>query len=548
MPYEVRAYQQEAIGACVSAFADRRCASVLLESPVGSGKTYMALETIHRLQERLGRRLRVNWVAPRHRLLQQMMAANRDLHQDDIRPVSLFERLPREADLVVLDEAHHEATRSCVLLYEKMKAARTLGLSATPLRTDRMKLSFQMTVRTVSIARLIREGYLSPFNSYLMPGYGVDSVADFYLADPARWGKSLVFFSTIAECLDFKERLRAGGVACEVVTGESDKDRQMELFESGRVPVVANVAMLTEGFDQPDVKSVFVRNASRLPTIQMCGRGLRLCPGKDACNIVQSADTSFLFERVAAPWNAFRWHGGRWLALKDRTEEIAATLRETLRRIEQRHRRDRKERKSDYARAESESGDKFARVIERLNRAEQMEAAYYRKFAQVYSDTRSFYQAVSEACWGGRLPDCAIHFDKDQLVPKGRAEIVPDFVHAADGPHPALSVFVGVCRNLSPARLAIGLMYPIASLALNAGDPRSVASEERVRELERLGLVDQGRSYVRGSPFERVLAAAHRHLTSVAREMNGLMWDPYMATAKGDARYYLRTHPQAVAS
>ena len=91
-------------------------------------------------------------------------------------------------------------------------------------------------------------------------------------------------------------------------------------------------------------------------------------------------------------------------------------------------------------------------------------------------------------------------------------------------------------------------MYPIASLALNAGDPRSVASEERVRELERLGLVDQGRSYVRGSPFERVLAAAHRHLTSVAREMNGLMWDPYMATEKGDARYYLRTHPQAVAS
>ena len=120
------------------------------------------------------------------------MAANRDLHQDDIRPVSLFERLPREADLVVLDEAHHEATRSCVLLYEKMKAARTLGLSATPLRTDRMKLSFQMTVRTVSIARLIREGYLSPFNSYLMPGYGVDSVADFYLADPARWGKPKV--------------------------------------------------------------------------------------------------------------------------------------------------------------------------------------------------------------------------------------------------------------------------------------------------------------------------------------------------------------------
>lgn len=50
------------------------------------------------------------------------LEANRDLHQDNIRPVSLFEKTPPEADLVVLDEAHHEATQSCVLLYEKMKS------------------------------------------------------------------------------------------------------------------------------------------------------------------------------------------------------------------------------------------------------------------------------------------------------------------------------------------------------------------------------------------------------------------------------------------
>lgn len=342
MGYEERAYQQEAIAACVSAMADGGRESVLLESPVGSGKTYMALEAIHRLQDRLGRRLKVNWVAPRRRLLQQMMEANRELHRDDIRPVSLFENVPPQADLVVLDEAHHEATKSCVMLYEKMHHAWTLGLSATPLRTDRMKLSFQETVRTVSIGRLIREGFLSPFNSYLIPNYTVREVADFYLGDVARWGKSLVFFSTIAECVDFRGCLRADGVACEVVTGKSDKERQMELFESGRVSVIANVAMLTEGFDQPDVKTVFARDASRLPTIQMCGRGLRRCAGKDACNIVQSANASYMFERVATPKNAFRWERGRWLALKDGTEEIESTLHETLRRIEVRQARDRK--------------------------------------------------------------------------------------------------------------------------------------------------------------------------------------------------------------
>ena len=132
-----------------------------------------------------------------------------------------------------------------------------------------MKLSFQETVRTCSIARLIREGYLSPFRSYLVPNYTVDEVADFYLADVERWGKSLVYFSTIAECVAFKARLAKGGVGCEVVTGESDKDVQMAAFANGAVQVIANVAMLTEGFDQPDVMSIFARDASRLPTISL---------------------------------------------------------------------------------------------------------------------------------------------------------------------------------------------------------------------------------------------------------------------------------------
>ena len=47
--YEKRPYQEEAVGKCIGAFADRGIKSVMLESPVGSGKTYMALETIHRL-------------------------------------------------------------------------------------------------------------------------------------------------------------------------------------------------------------------------------------------------------------------------------------------------------------------------------------------------------------------------------------------------------------------------------------------------------------------------------------------------------------------
>ena len=298
----------------------------------------MALETIHAMQESLGRKLKVDWVAPRRHLLGQVMQANMELHRDMIRPVSMFEKHPPEADMVVLDEAHHEATQSCVLLYEKMKARYTLGLSATPMRTDRMKLSFQETVTTCSIDRLIREGFLSPFHSYILPNYGPQAVGECYLNSPETWGKSIAFFHTVLECHRFQKVLAAGGVACEVVTSESDKDRQFEDFLSGKVRVIANVSMLTEGFDHPDVQTVFARDASRLPTIQMCRRGLRRAEGKEFCNIVQSAKTPYLFERVTPARRRFKLMNGQWMSFQDGTKSIEDTLKESLALLERRER------------------------------------------------------------------------------------------------------------------------------------------------------------------------------------------------------------------
>ena len=541
--YERRTYQVEAIEAGVAAFTERARTSVLLESPVGSGKTYMALEIIHRLQKHLGRRLKVGWVAPRHHLLRQMMEANRDLYGDNIRPVSLFERVPPEVELVVLDEAHHEATQSCVRLYEKMHATWTLGLSATPLRTDRMKLSFQETVRTCSIARLVREGYLSPFNTHLIPNYTVGEVARFYLADPARWGKSLVFFPTIAECEAFKARLAAAGVGCEVVTGESDKERQIDAFASGLVSVVANVAMLTEGFDQPDVMSIFARDGSRLPTIQMCGRGLRRAPGKTACNIVQSADSPYLFERVAPPKNAFRWQRGHWLALTDGTEEIEQTLKETLRRIVAREKADRSARKREFRRAARVVPARRANKIERLTRAEQAEKSYYASYGEVYDALSRFRVAAHAACWGNDpCPACAIHLNKGSGTGPERVTAIHNFLRDGDKVVPALGINVRNCvdefyeKTVSPRRLAIELLRGMVLLRQPAG----VAPDERAvsMEMEDLGCNLATNKYRLGTPVEAVLHAAETFLANVPDRLRGALFNPFGATVRGDARYY----------
>ena len=544
MQYENRPYQQEAIKEGVAAFTERGHNSVLLESPVGSGKTYMALEMIHRLQQHLGHTLKVGWVAPRRHLLQQMMEANRDLYGDRIRPVSLFEKAPPEVDLVVLDEAHHEATQSCVLLYEKMRAKWTIGLSATPMRTDRMKLSFQETVRTCSIGRLVREGHLSQFNTYVIPNYGVDTVADFYLADPLRWGKSLVFFSMIAECVAFRERLAAVGIGCEVVTSDSDKESQIEAFASGRVQVVANVAMLTEGFDQPDVASIFARDASRLPTIQMCGRGLRRAPGKVACNIVQSANTNYLFERVAHPRNAFRWQQGRWLALTDGTEAIEQTLKETLRRISAREKEDRKKRKNDFSEAARVVPRRFARTIARLTRVEKEEKSYYAAYGRVYAAIERFRRAAHAACWGGTPGPCVIHLDKSDFTSK-RVKAIPDFLHDGDEAVPALAVDLRLCvaqmwrRQLSHRRLAMDVLAEMIRLRIPAEkdpDGRQLSSQ-----MDDLGYDMAANKYRRDTPVAKVLLAADEHLAEVMPQLRCALMHPFSATKNGDVRHYLAT-------
>ena len=544
MQYENRPYQQEAIKEGVAAFTERGHTSVLLESPVGSGKTYTALEMIHRLQQHLGHTLKVGWVAPRRHLLQQMMEANRDLYGDRIRPVSLFEKAPPEVDLVVLDEAHHEATQSCVLLYEKMRAKWTIGLSASPMRTDRMKLSFQETVRTCSIGRLVREGHLSQFNTYVIPNYGVDTVADFYLADPLRWGKSLVFFSTIAECVAFRERLAAVGIGCEVVTSDSDKESQIEAFASGRVQVVANVAMLTEGFDQPDVASIFARDASRLPTIQMCGRGLRRAPGKVACNIVQSANTNYLFERVAHPRNAFRWQQGRWLALTDGTEAIEQTLKETLRRISAREKEDRKKRKNDFSEAARVVPRRFARTIARLTRVEKEEKSYYAAYGRVYAAIERFRRAAHAACWGGTPGPCVIHLDKSDFTSK-RVKAIPDFLHDGDEAVPALAVDLRLCvaqmwrRQLSHRRLAMDVLAEMIRLRIPAEkdpDGRQLSSQ-----MDDLGYDMAANKYRRDTPVAKVLLAADEHLAEVMPQLRCALMHPFSATKNGDVRHYLAT-------
>ncbi|MBP5181524.1 MAG: hypothetical protein J6331_00710, partial [Lentisphaeria bacterium] len=134
----------------------------------------------------------------------------------------------------------------------------------------------------------------------------------------------------------FQQLLAAQGIGCEVITAQSNRDSQLDAFIAGDVQAVANVSVLSEGFDLPELQSVFLRDASRLPTIQMAGRGLRRAPGKTHCNLVQSAASPCPVERIASPQESFRYMKNKWLSCSGNTRIILETLEESLKLFKER--------------------------------------------------------------------------------------------------------------------------------------------------------------------------------------------------------------------
>lgn len=298
--------------------------SVMIESPTGSGKTSMALLAAKALQSEIPE-LVVGWVAMRRNLLQQAEAENRDkeINVENIQFISMFENKPKlveqRADkklLLIVDESQHDAASSMTHLHNILKPDFVLGMTATPFRTDRVKLCFDSVVTDIGIHQLIQSGYLSKFHHYTIDQFNVDTVATHYLSERQRWGKSIFYFLTHDECESLAMKLRSSDVTCEVVTGSSDVESQLAGFRNGNVQCLINCMKLTEGFNDPSLKTAWVRDSSRGPTIQMAGRAFRKFEGVEFKQVVQSKNTDWPIIRTAIPDEQYQWSVDSWRMLK----------------------------------------------------------------------------------------------------------------------------------------------------------------------------------------------------------------------------------------
>ena len=306
--------------------------SVMIESPTGSGKTIMGLAIARRMQRDFG--FSVGWVAMRRNLLAQAEEENRRWGFDlDLVTISMFDKNPPPVDMLVVDEAQHDAAMSMANLHCVLRPRKVLGLTATPFRTDRIKLCFDKVIRDAGIHQLIQDGYLSRYHHFTIPEYSPTAVAQFLIQDPERWGKSLVFFHRRDQCEVCNDLLAAAGVSSDVVTASTDREQQLADFAAGRTRVLINMLILTEGFDCPSLKTVFCRPSGRGCTIQMGGRVFRQHPDLRYKQIVQCKATRHPFIKTATADEQYVWADGRWQgltvnreinAISDRTRRLIA--------------------------------------------------------------------------------------------------------------------------------------------------------------------------------------------------------------------------------
>ncbi len=247
---------------------------------------------------------------------------------------------------VVVDEAHHGASRSYGALFERLDGPNVralVGLTATPFPTSvaarvRFREHFPRDIHTATAQQLMSEQILArPVLHTVDTNFCIELddqqlrqaeandlppdvlaqldddrrnhlVINTYLSRASEWGKTLVFATNIANADELHRLLCEQGVDAHVLHSAMDGDRSKVLRTFAQTKgstVMVSVGMLTEGVDLPDARTAFLSRptASRVLLQQMIGRVLRgpRAGGEAEANLVYFNDFWKNFADILEP-------------------------------------------------------------------------------------------------------------------------------------------------------------------------------------------------------------------------------------------------------
>lgn len=264
-----------------------------------------------------------------------------------------YEWLRQDASLVIVDEAHVAISPEYTKILELLgitanRTGRTLvGLTATPFRnneelTRRLVARFGRRLDTdvfggdqikaikhlqdiqvlAQVEHRVLEGGTIQLSAYELTrtsqfGGVLPKAAEQRLADdhdrtrriveeisamPSDW-PVLVFATSVAHAKVLAAKLGDKGIkaaAIDATTSPGQRRNMIDNFRSGRIQVLTNYGVLTQGFDAPATRAVVVARPAYSANVyqQMIGRGLRgpLNGGKETCLILNVQDNVTNYE------------------------------------------------------------------------------------------------------------------------------------------------------------------------------------------------------------------------------------------------------------
>ena len=373
----LRDYQIEICEKVNEAFEAHR--SVMMQMPTGTGKTVVLASLVKQYLNR-DADCSVLIVAHRIELIEQTgtflnhFGIDYGVIAGGKRPavlkrvmVASVQTLSKNLDiglspsLVVIDEAHHALAKTYQMLWTAWPEAKFLGLTATPYRMsgDGFTDLFEVLVDSWSVKQFIADGWLSPYDYYsIRPDseeqQEIDSLkkrgadGDFHMKElrekldvrPSierlfeafeRFAfdkKGIIYAIDIAHAEHIAEFYRLQGVKAVAISSKTPAKERAEVIrtfrDENRIQILVSVDLFSEGFDCPDVEFIQMARPtlSLAKYLQMVGRGLRPCHGKQCCTIIDNVGLyrTFGLPSVDRDWGAF-FLGNEELGMRD--EELA---------------------------------------------------------------------------------------------------------------------------------------------------------------------------------------------------------------------------------
>lgn len=309
--------------------------SVLFQMPTGTGKTVLFSEIVRRgfVEKR-----KILIVVHRKEIIKQITAKLREMgikvghilagtdsdYSQTIQVASiqtLNRRKHPEADLIIIDECHHAVSKTYKELWQIYPIkTKFLGVTATPIRLngEGFEKLFDELIVSWQIQKFIKEKYLVPIIHYVssLPDlssvkiskgdYDIETLSSVMMENNLMYdivksyentckGKSAIVFAVDVEhSKEIAYRYNCAGIRARHIdakTPQIEREQTLNEFKQGKIKVISNVGIITEGFDFPECEVVQLARPTQSLSLylQMAGRVMRIAPNKKAGIILDNS-------------------------------------------------------------------------------------------------------------------------------------------------------------------------------------------------------------------------------------------------------------------